>query len=73
MTKKSQCGFFSRLSPIIGTNDILGEYVEAVAHEVINDQETYGIPGFPRREDITPMTETVVTPIITPPHFFFFR
>lgn len=26
------------LSPIIGTNDFLGEYVEAVAHEVINDQ-----------------------------------
>jgi len=34
-----------RLSPIIGTNDILAEYVEAVAHEVINDQETYGFPG----------------------------
>ena len=28
----------SWLAPIIGTNDFLQEYVEAVAHEVINDQ-----------------------------------
>ena len=33
-----------RLAPLIGTNDILGEYVEAVALEVINDQGMVGLP-----------------------------
>lgn len=33
-----------RLLPIIGTNDVLGEYVEAVAHEVINDQQDLSLP-----------------------------
>lgn len=34
----------NRLLPIIGTNDVLGEYVEAVAHEVINDQQDLSLP-----------------------------
>lgn len=51
------------LSPIIGTNDFLGEYVEAVAHEVINDQRDPFWRIFSRKvdydENITPSVSTV--------------
>ena len=52
------------LAPIIGTNDFLQDYIEAVAHEVINDQRDPFWRIFTRKVDFV----TDDPPLLPPPN-----
>lgn len=55
------------LAPIIGTNDFLQDYIEAVAHEVINDQRDPFWRIFSRKVDFEDAPQTAQPPVSPSP------